>query len=160
MVKTEQQIQDRQQTVSNANRSVRTIRASPRAKQIIAPRHGWGYLSSSHSLKRFSNLSHSGTHSPSKNFLSIKFLQWKNNPTSLLVTSMPSFTLVTMSFPNEMTLSNEFVLAILDSDIDPSNHLVLNNANKISRVPARLVMYQSTVRTVQMIVHILSSPKL
>ena len=37
----------------------------------------------------------------------------------------------------------------------PSNHVFVNNAIKIKRVPAMDMTYQSTVRTVQIIVHMI-----
>ena len=43
----------------------------------------------------------------------------------------------------------------LVADNWPSNHVLVNNAIKIKRVPAMDMTYQSTVRTVQIIVHMI-----
>ena len=77
MVKTEQQIQLRQQTVKRANKSVTTMRPNPSAKQRTAALQGCGYLVSSQSVHIWGNFSQSGIHSSSKNFSPAIF--WKSN---------------------------------------------------------------------------------
>ena len=76
MVKTEQQIQLRQQTVKRANKSVTTMRPNPSAKQRTAALQGCGYLVSSQSVHIWGNFSQSGIHSSSKNFSPAIF--WKS----------------------------------------------------------------------------------
>ena len=70
---------------------------------------------------------------------------WNAETSSCLLTWLSSFDDLPMP------------LEKLETVTDPSNHLLVNIATRISRVPTMDMTYQRTVRIVQIIVHMMKS---